>query len=71
MGTTKKTTDPLHSADSAAELLAVRPSTIRWWWSIGKLRRTKVGRLTRVRESELLALIKPEQLMTKQQIQRR
>jgi excisionase family DNA binding protein len=52
--------EPLHSAESAAELLAVRPSTIRWWWSIGKLRRVKIGRLTRVRESELLALIGPE-----------
>lgn len=27
----------------------------------GKLQRIKVGRLTRVRESELLTLIKPEQ----------
>ena len=70
MGTTKPTNDPLHTADSAAALLAVRPSTIRWWWSIGKLQRTKVGRLTRVRESELLALIKPEQLTPKQQMQR-
>jgi excisionase family DNA binding protein len=69
MGTTK-TNDPLHTADTAAALLAVRPSTIRWWWSIGKLQRTKVGRLTRVRESELLALIKPEQL-TPKQIQQR
>jgi hypothetical protein len=55
------TVDRLHSADSASEFLSVRPSTIRWWWTIGKLRRVKIGRLTRVRESELLALIKPEQ----------
>ncbi|HET9741755.1 MAG TPA: helix-turn-helix domain-containing protein [Terriglobales bacterium] len=53
-------TDPLHSAESAAELLGVRPSTIRSWWTIGKLRRVKIGRLTRVRESELLALIKEQ-----------
>jgi excisionase family DNA binding protein len=52
--------DPLHSAESAAELLGIRPSTIRWWWTIGKLHRVKIGRLTRVRESELTALIKPE-----------
>lgn len=52
-------TDPPHSAESAAELLGVRPSTILWWWTIGKLRRVKIGRLTRVRESELLALIEP------------
>jgi excisionase family DNA binding protein len=55
------TEDRLHSAESAAVLLGVRPSTIRWWWSIGKLRRVKIGRLTRVRESELLALIRTEQ----------
>jgi excisionase family DNA binding protein len=54
------TADRLHSAESAAELLSVRPSTIRWWWTMGKLPRVKIGRLTRVRESELLALIKPE-----------
>jgi hypothetical protein len=54
-------TDKLHSADSAADFLCIRPSTIRWYWTIGRLKRVKVGRLTRVRESELLALIKPEQ----------
>lgn len=53
-------TSKLHSAESAAELLGIRPSTIRWWWTIGKLQRVKIGRLTRVRESELLALIKSE-----------
>ena len=52
--------DPLHNAESAAALLCVRPSTIRWWWSIGKLPRTKIGRLTRVRESKVLALIKEQ-----------
>ena len=51
------TQDRLHSAESAAALLDVRPSTIRWWWSIGMLPRTKIGRLTRVWESEVLALI--------------
>ena len=55
--TVKALTDRLHSAESAAELLGVRPSTIRWWWTIGKLRRVKIGRLSRVRESEVLALI--------------
>jgi excisionase family DNA binding protein len=54
------TEDRLHSAESAAELLGVRPSTIRWWWTIGNLHRVKIGRLTRVRESELLAMIKPD-----------
>jgi excisionase family DNA binding protein len=54
------TEDRLHSAESAAVLLGVRPSTIRWWWTLGKLHRVKIGRLTRVRESELLALISPD-----------
>jgi excisionase family DNA binding protein len=60
--TQKATTeDPLHSAESAAQLLGVSPYTIRWWWSTGKLPRVKIGgRLTRVRESSLLALIRPE-----------
>jgi excisionase family DNA binding protein len=52
--------DSLHTADSAAAFVGVRPSTIRWWWSIGKLPRVKIGRLTRVRESELRALITQE-----------
>jgi excisionase family DNA binding protein len=55
------TEDKLHSAESAAELLGVRPSTIRWWWSIGRLPRLKIGRLSRTRESALLALIGREQ----------
>lgn len=49
--------DTLHNAETAAALLGVRPSTIRWWWSIGRLPRTKIGRLTRVRESEVLAML--------------
>ena len=53
--------DRLHDAESAAELLGVRPSTIRWWWTIGKLHRIKIGRLSRVYESELLALIHAEE----------
>ena len=59
------TEDRLHNAETAAVLLGVRPSTIRWWWTLGKLNRVKIGRLTRVRESELLALIQPEQRETK------
>ena len=35
------TEDRLHSAESAAELLGVKPSTIRWWWTIGKLPRVQ------------------------------
>jgi excisionase family DNA binding protein len=61
MGTLKIATENrLHSAESAAALLNVRPSTIRWWWTLGKLHLVKIGRLTRVRESELIALIEPD-----------
>ena len=50
--------DRLHSVDSAAALLGgVASSTIRAWLTQGRLTRVKIGRLTRVRESELLALI--------------
>lgn len=55
------TEDRLHSAESAAELLGVRPSTIRSWWASGLLPRLKIGRLSRVRESALIALIGREQ----------
>ncbi|MGE5109679.1 MAG: helix-turn-helix transcriptional regulator [Acidobacteriaceae bacterium] len=58
---TKRTQDRLLTAESAADLLGVRPSTIRWWWTIGKLQRVKIGRLTRVWESEILALIPHEE----------
>jgi len=54
--------DKLHSVESAAEFLGfVSASTIRSWLTQGKLTRVKISRLTRVRESELLTLIKPEQ----------
>jgi excisionase family DNA binding protein len=54
------TEDRLHSAESAAELLGVRPSTIRSWWSTRKLPRVKIGRLSRVPESALLSLIQTQ-----------
>jgi excisionase family DNA binding protein len=66
MGTLRRTMeDRLHSAESAAELLGVRPSTIRWWWATAKLPRVKIGRLSRVPESALWTLVKPEQRETK------
>src|ERR1017187_10520654 len=49
----------LHTVESAADLLgSVSPPTIRSWLTEGKLTRVKFGRLTRVREFELLGLIK-------------
>ena len=54
--------EKLHSIRSAAEFLGgVSESTIRVWLWQGRLTRLKVGRLTRVRESELLLMIKSEQ----------
>lgn len=54
--------DRLLDAEGAAALLGIRPSTIRSWWSTGKLQRVKIGYLTRVWESEILALIPPKKL---------
>ena len=60
MRTDRNITDRLHSVESAAEFLGfVSPSTIRSWLTQGKLTRIKIGRLTRVRESELFSLIQP------------
>jgi len=51
----------LHSVESAAEFLGgVGESTVRGWLREGKLSRVKVGRLTRVWEHELLALIRTQ-----------
>lgn len=50
----------LHSIESAAKFLGVSHWTIRSWIVKGRLTRVKIGRLTRVREAELLAMIKPE-----------
>ena len=52
------TGDRLHSVESAGQFLGgVAASTIRFWIWQGKLTRVKVGRLTRVRESELRGMI--------------
>lgn len=54
--------DQLHSIESAGRFLGgISPSTIRVWLWRGRLTRIKIGRRTMVRESELRALIKPEQ----------
>ena len=55
---TKANPDRLHSVASAAEFLGgVGQSTIRGWFLTGKIRRVKVGRSTRVWQSDLEALI--------------
>lgn len=59
MTTERNIQERLHTVESAADLLgSVSPSTIRSWLAEGKLTRVKIGRLTRVRESELLGLVK-------------
>jgi hypothetical protein len=61
--TTEQSTIPerLHSVVSAAAFLGgISPSTVRDWLWRKRLTRIKVGRRTMVRESELLAMIKPE-----------
>jgi hypothetical protein len=53
--------DQLHSIESAGRFLGgISPSTIRVWLWRGRLTRIKIGSRTMIRESELLALIKPE-----------
>ncbi|MDI9494920.1 MAG: helix-turn-helix domain-containing protein [Bacillota bacterium] len=44
------------SPDEAAARLSVTPKTIRKWLNEGRLRGTKLGRLWRIKESDLLAL---------------
>lgn len=54
----KDKTDRLHSIRSASEFLGgVSESTIRVWLWQGRLTKIKIGRLVRIRESELLTMI--------------
>ena len=57
----KGTTGRLLDGESAAESLGVRPSTIRDCWRIAKLHRVKIGRVTRVWESEISTLVSHEE----------
>jgi len=62
--------DKLHSVESAAEFLGgVSPSTIRAWLTQGRLTRIKIGRLTRILESELRGFIHTEIAPAKKQQQ--
>jgi excisionase family DNA binding protein len=52
------TGDTLHSVDEAARRLGgLSKYTIHAWLSNGKLRRTKVGSRTMIRESDLQAFV--------------
>jgi excisionase family DNA binding protein len=54
--------EKVYSPDAAAAALDVKPETIRQWLRSGKLGGVKVGRLWRVRESDLEAFLKGNDL---------
>jgi excisionase family DNA binding protein len=49
--------EKVYTPEGAAEALMVSPKTIREWLRTGKLKDVKVGRLWRVRESDLQELL--------------
>jgi len=58
-------TDALLSVEEAARRLGgISKWTVHQWLSQGKLRRTKVGRRTMIRESELARVIREEDMPT-------
>jgi excisionase family DNA binding protein len=50
--------EKLLTPEDAAKALLVKPETLRGWLRTGKLKGVKVGRLWRVRESDLDAFLK-------------
>jgi excisionase family DNA binding protein len=48
----------LVTLDEAAKLLSCTPAALRKWIGQGRLVRVKLGRLTRVRRSDLLAIVR-------------
>ena len=50
-------TEKLLTVKDAAKVLLVKPTTIRKWLKASKLKGMKMGRLWRVRESELEAFL--------------
>ena len=53
-------TEKLLTVKDAAKVLLVKPTTIRKWLKASKLKGMKMGRLWRVRESELEAFLSME-----------
>ena len=53
-------TEKLLTVKDVAKVLLVKPTTIRKWLKAGKLKGMKMGRLWRVRESELEAFLSME-----------
>jgi excisionase family DNA binding protein len=52
--------EQLHTIPGSANILNVSDHTIKAWLRDGKLRRTKVGARTMIRESQLQRMIKDE-----------
>ena len=50
--------EKLLTVKDAAKVLLVKPTTVREWLKAGKLKGMKMGRLWRVRESELEAFLR-------------
>ena len=50
--------DALLSVKEAAKLLACSEAMLRKWMYRGRLPRVKIGRLTRIRQSDLEALVR-------------
>lgn len=46
-------TPKLYTQDEVAKLLAVSPSTVRWWRNQGKLAYVKIGRHVRITDLDL------------------
>ena len=58
MGNAEQKLDRLYSVEDAAQFLGgLSKHTINAWLSSGRLRRSKVGSRTMIRESELLRII--------------
>ena len=53
-------TDSLLTPERAAQLLSVRPKTIRDWLKRGRLKGVRAGRLWRIRECDLDAFLAAE-----------
>jgi excisionase family DNA binding protein len=53
--------EKLLTPEDTAKALAVKPETIREWLRTGKLKGVKIGRLWRVRESDLEIFLKQGQ----------
>jgi excisionase family DNA binding protein len=51
------TPEKIYDVEGAAEVLLVKPKTVREWLRTGKLGGVKMGRLWRVRESDLEAFL--------------